>query len=257
MSNITDLIEDKEVLFLEGQISANEFWEYMDTYSYGKGLSYLPKGWETESWKNKRKSIIQEQSNDGGLCQCTKCGVEIDKYITIQHHRHPRKFRDILNREKAWFANKLIEQSFATNGHNFFNKKNKCIECGSYAKFLPYTKKWECAFTGKIYSNCKRIKVPWSLLEYKEEFYLVFLKKEETYELSLPVATKKHIAESRAYRNLDSKVFPYSIYCRDCAYKEDLKSGKIKKKRIDNPKKKEVLINIEDYKPKIRIRRKK
>ena len=255
--SIVDLIEDKENLFLNGEISALKFWEHMDTYSYGKGLGYLPRGWKTESWKNKRKLIIEEQSTDDGICTCTKCGIKMSDYITIQHHKHPRKFKDILNIEKGLFANKLIEQSFERNGHKFLKKKNKCVECGYYVKFLPYTKKWECAKTKKVYDTCRKVKVPWKLQEYREKFYFEFLNKEEVYELSLPIATKKYIAESRAYRNLDNKVFPYSIYCRDCAYDEDKKSGKIKKPKINKPKKEKISINIEDYKPKIRIRRKK
>ena len=256
-NSITSLVVDKEDLFLSGQITSEEFWEYMDTYSYGKGLKYLAKGWETKAWKDKRALIIQEQKDDSGLCKCSKCGVSIEKWVTIQHHKHPRKFKDILKEEKVFFADKLMEQSFAENGHNFSDTKNKCIECGSYARFLPYTKKWECSKTKKIYDKCKKTKVPWSLWKYKKEFSSKFFEKKEAHELSLPVATKKYIAESRAYRNLDNKVFPYSIYCRDCAFEEDSKSRKIKKKKTKEPKKEEIPMNIEDYKPKVRIRRKK
>ena len=260
---IVKLLIQIEKDFEEQKISAEEFWSKMNTYSLGKGHRNLPKSWHSKVWKNKRESIIKENANIDGFCNCKKCGIETTSPV-IQHHRHPRKFGDILYIEKNKIANEMLESSFKKNGHNFFHKINKCRNCGSRVKFLPYTKKWQCTKTGEICDSRIQEKKFWSLWEYKRKFLESYMQKDDVKKNALNKATEIYISESRGYRELNHEIFPYFIYCKSCAFEEDLEKGKIKKKKkknkvVDNSDalKWSPNVDIDTHKPQIRIRRKK
>lgn len=259
---IMDLVEKAEDDFLNGIITVEQFLKNLDTYSYGKGWKELPKAWTSEAWKNKRLAILESNSNSSGKCHCKKCGISIETSPVIQHHRHPRKLKEIKSTEEERIFDIIAADYYKKNSHKHTYNHNTCISCGSRVKYLRYTKKWECSscntkynprlgcYVSKtiIHEKCNTKKKPISFTNFKKKF-TNFLKTKAR-EKALDSSVRILVKESKAYRSLDESIFPWSIYCRDCAYKEDFESGKIKKR-----KKKLEVVEENEYKQKPRIRR--
>jgi hypothetical protein len=260
--DIHELIADLENRFLSGEISKNDFWEKMDTYSCGKGLRNLPRSWTSKIWRIKRQQALEAQQNASSFCSCKKCNKEIKEAPVIQHHRHPRTFKQILKECRSKCLNEAVSRGYEENGHKYFYSLNLCLVCNSNMKFDKARDKWECAecrevkrsgrvvYSRKFYDERIEKKEPWSIEKFKKHFYSYY--ESESKSLAENEATKIFIMESKAYRELDSRLFPWSIYCRDCAFKEDVKKGRIKKS-----KRKIVEIKEKNEKPKPRIRRRK
>jgi len=234
----------------------------MYVYSYGKGLKNLPKSWTSKIWKIKRQEVLQANSVIDSICVCKKCNKEIENSPVIQHHRHPRSFKEILKECQTKCLNEAVSMGYEKNGHKYFYSLNLCPVCDSNMKFDQERGKWKCAecreikrsgrviYSRKFYDERIEKKKPWSIQKFKKHFYSHYEK--ETKDLAETEATKIFIMESKAYRELDNRLFPWSVYCKKCAFKEDLKKGRIKKS-------KRKIVEVEEIseKPKPKIRRKK
>ena len=260
---IMSLVERAEDDFLNGIITVEQFLKNLDTYAYGKGWNTLPRAWTSETWRNKRILILKESENSDGQCHCKKCGILIKESPVIQHHKHPRKLKDIKEEEESRIVDILAVESYKRNSHKYTYNHNTCISCGSWVKYLRYTKKWECSSCDtkynprlgrnvsktNVYGKCNTERRPISFTSFKKKF--INSLKIEAQDRALDSSVRILVTESKAYRTLDGSIFPWSIYCRDCAYNEDLASGKIKKR------KKLEVFDENKFKPKAKIRKKK
>ena len=257
---IIELVIIAENEFQSGKMTAREFLDKLDTYSYGQGLSKLPRSWTSKIWKERRLIILEKNSNSNGDCNCKKCKTTIKESPIIQHHSHPRKFKEIMKEmEKKAFKETALEL-YEESKHKHFYNLNLCPVCNRNMKFVKHLKKFKCDrcpklnprsgktfYRERLYDYSIEKKELWSLSKFTKRFYSYISKKSE--QKALEWACNLFIQESQDYRNL-SKKFPWSIYCRECAYREDLKKGKIKKRKI------ELVDNENNFeKPKIRIRR--